>query len=454
MTDRGQPAPESGGYSPGSPAPGRRGLAGHRDRGVRRTESSGAHYPAAVASWRRLLRRLRSLRRPRVASRANLVWLVLFPLFLGFAGFLVVRLWEAGTRAALYTTEGQTIEIITDPTQPGFEALLDPTPTLLLAHTDDGALIGITAMTRTSVDAGGHMVLIGPLLFVRSEAGSDEGRFLSEVFDTEGLDGLRRAVGAMFGFGFGSAVEWSTEDLAAAMGQAAPLPLNLADNLTRQASSGEETVWIEGGPVQLDGPTAAAVYNFVNPADVEVNRQERQRGLWQAWLAKVGSADDPAALADVGDQRLTSYLLPLARGDVAVEILPTRLVAFDENDPFYVLEEEDLAWLALQADAMVPVPVPPSGESWPSIRLLDGVGDPDGFSEALDALFDIKMQVVIVGNAVEFGVERSSVVYHATDDETAAAAVSSALGLESQLSEEAGQPGVITVIVGEDWQIP
>lgn len=444
MSDRRRSAPLSGVDPPGSPQAGRC----HPD-----IRTGRVHDPSEVAPWRSLLRRIRSLRRPRVASRASLLWLALFPLFLGLAGFVVVRLWEAGTKAALHSTEGQTIEIITDPLEAGFEAVLDPTPTLLIAHTDNGGLAGVTVVARASTDAGGHLVLIDPLLFVRSAPGSDEGRFVSEVFQAEGVDGLEALIGGVFGFGFGHAIELSGDDLGAAMSLAEPIPLELFDDLVTGEGTGEEVVWIESGSSALDGSTAAAVYNFVHPSDVGVNRQERQRVLWQSWLSKIGSAEDRSAAAEVVDPVLSSYLLSLAAGEVAVEILPTRLVVFDDSKPFYVLEDEDLVWIDAKADAMVPVPMPPLGESWPNIRLLDGVGDQSAFSAARDMMFDLKLQVTVVGNAAEFGVERSSIAYYATADETAATAVAQALGIGSELSEEPGRPGQLTVTIGEDWPV-
>ncbi len=401
-----------------------------------------------------------------------MAWLALFVAFLVAAAVMVARLWAEGTEAALNSTEGQLIEVITDPEQPGFEALLDPTPTLLIAHTDNGELIGVTVMARTAVEGGGHMILIGPNVLVEAVPGSGEGRFVNDAYIENGLGGVEEILGQMFGFGFVNAIEMSTPELGASLGLVQPIQMELLDDLGPEADSGSIEVWLERGITELDGPTAAEVYSHLGADEAEVNRQERQADLWQDWIDKIGTAADPDSAAAVSDRVLAAYLLAFSRGEVQVQTLPTRMAVFDDNKPFYVLDAEDLTWISELSEAIVPVPVPPAGESWPRIRLLDGTGSSATRDAALAALFDLEMQAVILGNADEFSVETSRVIHYEPDDAAEAAedvvddadaqavvdatdaqAVADRLGIELEIAEGPDQAGILTVVIGTDWPL-
>ena len=75
-------------------------------------------------------------RRRRPAPKAHVFWRFVFPVLVIAAGVAVLLLWRAGTKSVLDSTDGREVEIVTDPGAPGYVAFVDPTPTLLVAHTD------------------------------------------------------------------------------------------------------------------------------------------------------------------------------------------------------------------------------------------------------------------------------------------------------------------------------
>ena len=65
----------------------------------------------------------------------------------------------AGVRTVLDSNEGRVIDPETDPTAPGFEAVVEPTPTFLVNMVDgEGDLAGTVAISLAAEDQGGTML--------------------------------------------------------------------------------------------------------------------------------------------------------------------------------------------------------------------------------------------------------------------------------------------------------
>ena len=57
---------------------------------------------------------------------------------------------------------GKCVSTVTDPALPGFEAFLDPTPTLLVVHGSGGSLVSASVLALNSGDVGGSVLLVPP----------------------------------------------------------------------------------------------------------------------------------------------------------------------------------------------------------------------------------------------------------------------------------------------------
>ena len=89
----------------------------------------------------------------------------------------------------------------------------------------------------------------------------------------------------------------------------------------------------------------------------------------------------------------------------------------------------------------------------PTIRLLDGTGDRRIAQAALDRLSDLA-EVAIVGNAIEFGVTRTSVSYHQEAVADAAQRLAGLIGGEVFFDPRPDDPAELTVVIGTDWEAP
>ena len=389
-------------------------------------------------------------RRRRPAPKANPFFRFVFPLIIAALGIWVFLLWREGTKAVLDSTDGELIEIVTDPEAPGYEAFVDPTPTLLVAHVDtDGGLVGVTVLARTLLDNGGQVVLLGADL----AADGSSGPTLAERWRSGGIDALEADLGGLFGFGFLETEVVDAVSLERQLTLVQPIPIDLLDDLVTTDADGQADVFLASGGQQIDGASAAAVYGWRNPGEFEANRTERQLDLWQSWILRLAEASEPATVTAAQPDGLPAYLRVLAVGQVDVQILPAVPEGATGETATYALDADGQAWLSDVADRMVPLPVSPVGNPFPSIRLLDGTGERATRDAALGVLADLT-EVLVFGNASEFGIERTTITYHRPDVEEAATVLGEELGGEVVFSDEPDQPVDLTVVIGTDWEAP
>lgn len=386
-------------------------------------------------------------RRP--APKANPFFRFVFPVVIIASGLAVFLLWREGTKAVLDSTDGTVLEIVTDPGQPGYEVFVDPTPTMLVVHLDDGELVGLTVFAATLLDNGGHAVLVG------ADVASDgiDGPTFAQRWRTGGMDAVERDLGAMFGFGFVETDAIETPELAQLLSLSEPFPINLLDPLVEVNEDGRTMVFLRAGGQQLDGDAGAELYRWRNPSEFEANRTERQLDLWKSWLAMVGSAADPLSVTLPHDFGLSPFLRAFAAGRADLQILPVVPESGEAEAAVYSLDDRGREWLADMSDRMVPLRISPIGFPIPTLRLLDGTGDPAVRDSALEALADLS-EIRVLGNTAEFGVAATVVTHHRAEAAAAASLIAKELGAQVVFSDEPDQPVDLTVVIGTDWEAP
>lgn len=381
------------------------------------------------------------------APKANSFWRFVFPIVLAGLAMASLQLWRTGAKAVLESTDGTVVEIVSDPDAPGYQAFAVPTPTMLTLHIDDDELVGVTVLARTLLGGGGQLVVVSSDL----AADGASGPTLADVYADEGLAGVERSVGTLFGFGFLETLEVDTVSFARLLGLAEPIAYNLLDDLISTDADGTE-VWLERGGTLLDGEAGAQVYRWRNPGEVDANRNERQADLWESWLASIAAADDLIAATLPFDDGLSPYLRALANGQSDIQLLPA--VPTDTGSaPTYVLNDNAMSWLAVIADRMVPLPIPAPGVDVATVRLLDGIGDHALAAEARGVVARLS-ELVVVGNASEFGLGTTMVSYHDEAGVPLAEALAAQLNAEVAADLRPDEPVDLTVTIGTDWEIP
>ena len=91
------------------------------------------------------------------------------------AGVAVLLLSQGGARTVLDSTAGEVVDIVQRPDEPGYEVFVQPTPTLLVAHTRDGILTGVTFLAQSDFERGGAAILLPADLIVFYDEEPDGG---------------------------------------------------------------------------------------------------------------------------------------------------------------------------------------------------------------------------------------------------------------------------------------
>ena len=389
-------------------------------------------------------------RRRRPAPPAHPFFRFVFPLFIVAAGIAVFLLWREGAKAVLDTTDGEAVFAVDDPAEPGFLAFATPTPTLLVAHVDAAdALIGVTVLARTSLDDGGTLVVYSPDMLLDL---SGDDIILDELYATGGAEALELAVGEYMGFGFteDEPMVMNTERLGAFLEQVEPIPFFLADDLVRVDAAGDVEVVYQSGAGEFTGPELAEIYEWRNPFERDDGRFTRQLAIWEAWLFRIAEADDLIAATLPFNAGLPPYLRAFATGTVDLELVPAVPLAFDPENPFYILAPGSESWPLDKGREMVPLPVAYAPGVWPTVQLLDGTGDATNRTRFLPTVVAAGAEIAVVGNAVSFDVAETYVAYHDVVDAERAVELANALGVEAVFEEDLDQPAELTVTVGLD----
>ena len=387
------------------------------------------------------------------------------------AGVAVLLLSQGGARTVLDSTAGEVVDIVQRPDEPGYEVFVQPTPTLLVAHTHDGILTGVTFMAQTDFERGGAAILLPAdlIVFYDEEAdggdgeaaaeganredeadGDPQGQLLSLAWAEGGLARVEFLAETLFGFGFGEVIELNADQFATVVGPVAPLPYLLADDLVVRTGIGD-TPWLPSGRLELDAATAARVYGFLNPGEADVNRVERQRAMWTAWLASIARADDPGSVVLPFRDGVWPFLGSLGLGSGVVETAPVQPVVLDPGGvPLYILDDEGSEWMAAKALELVPWPIPAKSSVRPTVRLLDGIGDPAVRDDRVGDIVAAGGAVTVIGNAGEFGVARTVVAYHRAEMASAAADLAGLFDVEPVQLDNPDRSTDITITVGLD----
>src|SRR5690606_12750283 len=104
------------------------------------TSIGDAPRSARRADAGRVERRRRAERRRRMTGAAYAVAVGVLALSIPVLGYL-------GARTILDSSDGEVVDPILDPTEPGYRALIQPSPTMLLVHEDpNGDVVGAAVL--------------------------------------------------------------------------------------------------------------------------------------------------------------------------------------------------------------------------------------------------------------------------------------------------------------------
>lgn len=361
----------------------------------------------------------------------------------------IVMLWcagillaGAGVRIVANSTTGSVVDRVDDPDAPGFEALVDATPTLALLSVHGEDLTGIAILTLPHGDAGGGVVLV-PQRTIDDLAVFGRGPLdVSFAFGTAAS--LTDALGVLVGFGIPEHAVVDDGRWAELVGPVAPI---VVDNPNELSVDGE--VAFEIGEIELEADEVGPYLRATVESESDLERLYRHKLFYTAWIEAVAAHGGVDAVPGELDSGVGSFVRTLAAGEVEVATLP---VEVDESDEFappeaYVMTDDAADLL----ERMVPFPTSAEPGARARIRVLNGTRDTSQASLVAPLLPPAGVEVVTVGNAVTLDASQTSIRYTLPEFEDQALAVADILGVDDvQLDDRVSDSYDITVTLGPD----
>lgn len=355
-----------------------------------------------------------------------------------------------GISAVGRSNAGREFNVETDPSAPGFEAAVDPTPTMLVLQTDEAGTISGATVLSLARDGGGFLTFFpaGTVLELPfTETGEAT---LDEIYQGAGEEGLEQRIETLLVAATQENVEiQGNAAWAALLAPLGPLTIDNPVALSTTDAFGGPVSFAQG-PIQVPPEQIGLYVNTRGAEETDVTRLERQQAFWTAWLAAVQDSSDPNVVPGETDTGLGRFVRDLAAAESVSNTLPVTPVgipgvsAIDTN-----LYRPDQAAVDALVVETIPLPV---GVGRLRARVLDGTGTEGLAVEAAQTIVPAGAEIVIVGNADRFNHEEVVVRYYDPAEEAQAQALLDALGGGRLILREGVTDTVdVTVIVGSTF---
>lgn len=321
-----------------------------------------------------------------------------------------------------------------EPDEPGFEGLLEPTPTLLVLHTSDGDLRSAAVLSLTNDEHGGAVLVLPPTVEVRVDLGT----LASGHAGGAKKEDLRRSAELVTGIGLQEAVTVDDARLAELIAPVAPLRLD------SPVAVGD----VERGPIELAADEVGPWLAQRGEDESEDDAAYRFGLVWEAWVAAVAESGDPGAVPGELESGISRYVAGLARGPVRIASLPVEEGTDPVGQPVLRVDRQQLEGMITE---LVPYPTGSGLAVRTLVRVLDGTGDQGHVGRVTPTIVASSSSVVVVGNADAFDYTTTEVRYHQPEQREAAERLREALGTGEVIEDVRPIDAFdVTIVLGSD----
>ncbi|MBI2168070.1 MAG: LytR C-terminal domain-containing protein [Actinobacteria bacterium] len=336
------------------------------------------------------------------------------------------------------------------PSREGADPVAADSGTLLLAWPtgDDGGAVAMLLGAARGADRAGALLIPG---HTQIEVPSFGPLTVGETLRTAGVDVLALALENALGYEIRDAVGLDGATLASIFEPATPLEVRLRNpvvlgeqafpSATQRLTGSEVALLLAGSPDDANDFDQLVVAHAV----------------FEAWLKRMdgdllGLTETRFAKgAGIGDER--------ARGAVEVlDAISRRAVTFDTLDVTslgipggerYTIEADDME----QVEALFPGLGFAAAGDRIRVEILNGTGEAGLASAVARRVVPVGAQVVLTGNAAQFGVKETLIVVQTPGYEDEAEVLADALGV-GKLHRPRSPVGVadVSIVVGEDFE--
>lgn len=373
----------------------------------------------------------------RVAFAFAVVGLVASIPVLGYAGMQVIK----------DSTAGDLKDTNLSPTDPGYEAQVDPTPTAVAIQFDDKGLPnGVTFMALGGTSGGGAVIFV-PLDTNVTEPSYGVDRLRTAynfVADQPALarERLASQVGRLLNVGIDEIIDLGSSGWSQLVAPVAPLEIENPD--TVDLGFGQV---IPSGPATLAADQVGRYLAASLPGESDLNRLNRHAAVWSAWLAKVAASGRDDAVPGESSAGIGRFAKALAAGPVSYDTLPVT----ESPDRPDVFDADKNAVNDLITDTVAsPTGAVPGGRF--TVRLLNGVS-PDAIpADLVRQVVRAGGAVTVLGNGPEFDSDETTIVYANPKRKQLAKIIAASMGATGtvRLDREAPDTVDLTIVLGKD----
>jgi anionic cell wall polymer biosynthesis LytR-Cps2A-Psr (LCP) family protein len=353
----------------------------------------------------------------------------------------------AGSQLISESKDGDYATTNLSPTDPSYEAQVDPTPTAVsIQYNDEHRPVGVTFLSLAGGDGGGSVVFV-PLDTEVTEPsyGVDRLRTAYDVVadrPTVARERLASQVGRLLNVGVDEIIDLDNAGWEQLVTPVGPLTIDNPDQIDlgygQVIPSGKTTL-----TAAQTGPYLAATIE----GESDLNRMARHEAVWTAWLDQLAASGKAEAVPGESSAGISKFAEALASGPVTFDTLPVNTVSADPQ--VFEIDKAEVNKLITDTVASPTAAVPGSRFT---VRMLNGVA-----AEAIPA--DLVRKVVgrggavtVLGNGPEFGTDETTVVYANPADKDLAMLVAKSFGATGKvrLDREAPDTVDLTIVLGKD----
>ncbi len=367
-------------------------------------------------------------------------WRWVFPLFLVAAvTWSAILIFESGDQL-LDSRSGETLDAVTDPTAPGFEAFVEQTWSMAVATEDfEGNLVNLIVGAVADREEGGGSVLVVPPSLNSDPNCQEPPCDLKSAYKDGGLNTLTSALVDLFGVSFSEEVLLTSSRWDGLISPVTTVDVNLEEDLIEVTDEGLEVIHFTEGETGISGDEVVKFFSLSGDG----NQVDNGKSFWDSWLQELGEDGEPLnKLPDLG-LSVVDFLAAVASGDMGI-------VAFPLDDSHSLLVPDFEKFEALVVD-LFPFPIAAVPGERITVRLINGTGDFSLDPIARKQVVSAGAEIVVVGNHESFDIQESRVIYRDPVVMEEAETLGSQLGLPVEFDEFISPVAEVTIMIGADF---
>lgn len=327
----------------------------------------------------------------------------------------------AGYHALIDSRAGRFVEEA-GPADPGWRAVVDPSPLVAVVEMENGRLTGIALLAgHIDESAGGTVILVPGTLTVGTQTVGEQR--LVDLAPEEAV----AAIGAALRLRIPSFEVVDGERWPSVLGDSS----YVMDNPDPVVGDSAETL-LAVGPTDVGGANAALFLGRPAPDSDPITLNFRRHLFWTSVVADPPTTDDP----------LVAWILEVSGPSAQVVDLP--LIAIEPNPSL------DLASAEVLIREVVPVPAGASPGDRIQVRVIDRTGTAD-LPAIAAKVASTGAEVVEIGNAQEFDGGTTVVVVPAGVDGPEITELALLAGAATVSDDEVDGDSVVTLLIGVDF---